>query len=401
MGNVTLGPSFSAGGCARARPVRDAQLLGLLARGRLVEPRAPDVRAGSAHRIPSRQLRPGHEAAPARSSSSSIGRILRGDRQQAVLDLVGQAELLQEQPERRPERDLRQVDGHGGGHGLLRLLEADGIDVDRDAVGERRALGAGPDILDDILERGLVRERHVDRLSPVRRRSAATGRRGASIGPGVDGAGDGHLEREQLGRRGIQRRPGGRERDADVRARTRRSAGPRRRDTRAGRAGGLGGAAAEAILRPPVRGADQVAEPHRARRRPGLVHDDHGIAFDAARAGGQLGELPPGELGRLGVGLQLPAEVGLVFVLAPRFSMTNLLRVRMASLSSRPFSVRPVRAVPVKPSSFWRYWRSSAWTAISLLEPLGLGLELLEQLLLGPDLLARVLLDGRGSGTGC
>ena len=43
--------------------------------------------------------------------------------------------------------------------------------------------------------------------------------------------------------------------------------------------------AAQAVLRPPARGTDQVAQPNRARLRPGLLHDDHGIAFDTARAG--------------------------------------------------------------------------------------------------------------------
>jgi hypothetical protein len=40
------------------------------------------------------------------------------------------------------------------------------------------------------------------------------------------------------------------------------------------------------------------------------VHDDHGITLDTRRAGRQLGELPRGELGRLGISLQLLAEIG-------------------------------------------------------------------------------------------
>ena len=72
----------------------------------------------------------------------------------------------------------------------------------------------------------------------------------------------------------------------------------------------------------------------------------------------------------------------------------------MASLSSRPFSVRPVSAVPVKPSEFLEVPEVLLLDGDLLLEPLGVGLELLEQLLLGPDLLSRVVLDGAGPEPG-
>ena len=41
------------------------------------------------------------------------------------------------------------------------------------------------------------------------------------------------------------------------------------------------------------------------------VYDDPGVAHDAARAGGELGELPLGEFRRLKVGLQLLPEANL------------------------------------------------------------------------------------------
>ena len=53
-------------------------------------------------------------------------------------------------------------------------------------------------------------------------------------------------------------------------------------------------------------------------------------------------------------------------VLAARVSITNLLISRTGLLSSRAFSDRPVIAIPVNPSSFWRYWRSDFWTSLSL-----------------------------------
>ena len=78
----------------------------------------------------------------------------------------------------------------------------------------------------------------------------------------------------------------------------------------------------------------------------------------------------------------------------------NLLSVRIAWLSSRPFLVRSASVVPVKPSSFWRYWRSCSWTADLLLKRLGFGLELLDQVFLRAHLLARVVLDGAGAEPG-
>ena len=52
---------------------------------------------------------------------------------------------------------------------------------------------------------------------------------------GVDAACDGHLQRKELGRRGVERRAGGGERDADGWPGLAASAGPPRRGTRAGR----------------------------------------------------------------------------------------------------------------------------------------------------------------------
>jgi hypothetical protein len=133
---------------------------------------------------------------------------------------------------------------------------------------------------------------------------------------GVDRAGihntrDGHLEWKQLGRRGIERRPGGRKGDADAWPRLAGLLRHRSKVLEPDR--GVRDTAAEAILRPPVCGHDQVAEPNLARLAADSAHDDQGVALGPARAGRQLGELAPGELGRLAVGLQLNAKLGLVF----------------------------------------------------------------------------------------
>ena len=132
--------------------------------------------------------------------------------------------------------------------------------------------------------------------------------------PGVAAARHVHLERNQLRRRRVERRPGGRERDADARpalAGLLHHGGEVFEPDRA-----VGGGPAQPVLRPPVRRVHQVTQPHRARLRTQLLHDDHGVAFDPARAGGQLGELPRGELGRLVIRLELPLELDLGLRLA-------------------------------------------------------------------------------------
>ena len=134
--------------------------------------------------------------------------------------------------------------------------------------------------------------------------------------------------------------------------------------------------------------------------RPGLVDDDHGVAFDPARAGRQLGELPPGELGRLGIGLQLLMEVGLG------------LRLRAPALHDE--LAEREDGLAVEPALFRQAREGRAGEAFELLEvlevllldgdlllkPLGVGLELLDPLFLGADLLPRVVLDGAGPEPG-
>ena len=216
-GKVTTGGAVLLGRRrARARPVGDAKLLGLVARRRPVEHRGPGrlrLLQGHPHAAPDATPPPKPPTPPCRPSPpcrtrnrlgrggrprSAVLRGLGGDLQQAVLDHVGQAELLQDQLERRPQRDLLQVDGHGRGGGLLRLLQPDGVDVDRDALGEGRAPGARPDVLEHVLQRGLVRERHVDPLLQLgedllRALVVRLDRAGVRV------AGDGHLQREELG----------------------------------------------------------------------------------------------------------------------------------------------------------------------------------------------------------
>ena len=53
------------------------------------------------------------------------------DDQHAVADAVGQVQLLQDQPERRFERNALQIDAHGRVKVGLRVLEALGIEVNR------------------------------------------------------------------------------------------------------------------------------------------------------------------------------------------------------------------------------------------------------------------------------
>ena len=72
----------------------------------------------------------------------------------------------------------------------------------------------------------------------------------------------------------------------------------------------------------------------------------------------------------------------------------------MASLSSRPFSVRPVERRAGETSEFLEVPEVLLLHGDLFLEPLGVGLKLLEQLLLGPDLLPRVVLDGAGAEPG-
>ena len=68
------------------------------------------------------------------------------------------------------------------------------------------------------------------------------------------------------------------------------------------------GSRPEAILRRPARGAHEIPEAHGPSVTSDLLHDDHGVAADAARAGRELSELPPGEVGGLGTRLQLLAK---------------------------------------------------------------------------------------------
>ena len=198
---------------ARARPVRDAKLLGLVARRRPVEHRgagrlrllqghphaAPSrPQATSPHRRPSRPCRPRNRPCRGGRPRTASPPRSRCDLQQAVLDHVGQAELPQGQLERRPQRDLLQVDGHGRAGGHLRLLQPDGVDIDRDALGVGRAPGARPDVPEHVLQRGLVREGHVDPLLQLGEDSLRTlvlrlDRAGVRV------VGDGHLQREELG----------------------------------------------------------------------------------------------------------------------------------------------------------------------------------------------------------
>lgn len=112
-------------------------------------------------------------------------------------------------------------------------------------------------------------------------------------------------------------------------------------------------------------GASQVAEADGARSRTGLVHDDHHVSFEPARSGRELGKLPSGELGRLGVGLESLAEVGL----GSRLGITAL-HDESAQRENR-FAIEPAllrqsrERCPGEPLSFRRHWRSCTWTAPS------------------------------------
>ena len=217
---------------------------------------------------------------------------------------------------------------------------------------------------------------------------------------GVGGPRDGHLEREQLGGRGIERRPGSRKSDANARPRFAGlldhgsevlkphggvSAPPRRRY--------WGYHLAEALTRYPNRmNCRPVAEPLcttiTASRSTRLVPADSSAS---CRLANSVASALASNCWRRSVS---------ALVFAPRFSMTNLLRVRTASLSSRPFSVRPVAAGAGETPEFLKISEVLLLDGDLFLESARVGLQFLEQLLFAPDLLPCVVLDRAGAESG-
>ncbi len=280
----------------------------------------------------------------------------------------------------------------------LGLLQSERVDVDRDTVRERLALGAGPEVLDHVVERGLIGKRHRDRPLQLRDNPLGPIVRGFDR-PRIALARDGHLQREQLGRRRVQRRPRRGERDPDARpglAGLLDHGGEVLEPDR----GVRGGGAAEPILRRPVRGADQIAEPHLARLRPGLLHEDHRITLDPTGAGRQLGELARGELDGLGVGLQLPAELRLALrLLAAR--RHHELAEREDGLAIEPPLLRQAGERRAGESlELLEILEVLFLDGDLLLESVDLALEILELFFLDPNFLPRIVLDGAGPEPG-
>ena len=282
-------------------------------------------------------------------------RIDRSDRQEAVLDRVGEVELIQEQFQRDPERDTARVRCFSPSRSWISRLPGDRWDRRRS-----ECLGKCRGSVVACLTYLRTSSSGVSSLNDMETDSPSFSRISLRLvvmcvdRAGVGGTRDGHLEREQLGGCGIERRPGGGKRDADARPRSHRSAGRRRRDIRAGR--GRRRAAAKAILRPPFRRADEIAQPHRAapaaepcarrsrrRARPGSCRRK-------ARRAAAWRTRPPRCWPAIAGG---DRSRSLVF--APRFSMTNLLR-REDGFTVEPTLFRQARRAPclVKPPSFWR-----------------------------------------------
>ena len=87
-----------------------------------------------------------------------VFRLLGGDHEEAVLDGVGQIELLEQELQGDLQGDAFQIHvPDSRGHRLFRFLKADGIDVDRDA---RIVRGRGRllDVLENVFERGFFGE---------------------------------------------------------------------------------------------------------------------------------------------------------------------------------------------------------------------------------------------------
>ena len=153
-------------------------------------------------------------------------------------------------------------------------------------------------------------------------------------------------------------------------------------------------------MRRPAGRSDQIAEPDAARLGPGLLDHNHRVALDPARSRGQLGELPFGELGGLGVGLDLLAEFGLDLRLRAPVLHDELAEAQDRLAVEPPFLGEARQRRSGEAFELLEIVEVRALDGQLALEPFGLGRQGLELLIEGPDLGSRVLLDGSGPEPG-
>ena len=132
-----------------------------------------------------------------------------------------------------------------------------------------------------------------------------------------------------------------------------------------------------------------------------FVHNNDGITLETAGAGRQLGELPRGELGGLGVGLQLLAKITLGLGLRAAVVHDEFAESQ-DGLAVEPTLLGQARERRAGESAELReVLEVLLLDGDLLLKPFCVGLQFLLKVPLGPDLLPRVVLDGAGPKARC